>query len=137
VVSGPAATMVHLAAIFAAELERRGVASPFIYFAPLARSATHSIHTVGAALRAWPIANPPRTDAETSAAVTPVVADLTRALSATEAEAGVRRPPHRERVAVTGSRIFLHKRLDRWSTNSSADRVSADRDAHRNSSARR
>jgi hypothetical protein len=36
VVSGPAATMVHLAAIFAAELERRGVASPFIYFAPLA-----------------------------------------------------------------------------------------------------
>jgi hypothetical protein len=103
VVSGPAATMVHLAAIFAAELERRGVASPFIFFAPLARSAAHSIHTVGAALRAWPIANPPRTDAETSAAVTPVVADLTRALSATEMEAGVRRPPHRERVAVTGS----------------------------------
>ncbi len=102
VVSGPAATMVQLAAVFASELERRGVPSPFTYFAPLAKSAEHSIHSVAASLRAWPITNPPRTDAETRAAVAPV-ADLTTPVTATEQQVGVRPAPQRDRIAVRGS----------------------------------
>jgi hypothetical protein len=103
VVSGPAATMVHLAAIFSAELERRGVPSPFLYFAPLAQSAAHSIHTVGAALRSYAIDNPPRTDAETLAAVAPVIAGLTVGVTPAEQQTGLRLAPPRKRVAFNGS----------------------------------
>lgn len=113
-VSGPAATMVHLAVVFASELERRGVPAPLIHFDALAPSARHSVSTAGAAVRIWPIGNPPRTDNDTRSAVGRVVDDLTAAVSGDEAQSGLRVPDPRPRVAVRGSLAdvldFFHAR---------------------------
>jgi hypothetical protein len=51
IVSGPAATMVHLAFVFATELERRGIPTAVTTFASLDRTVDHVLTTVGAALR--------------------------------------------------------------------------------------
>ena len=74
---GPAGTMVHLAVILAAELERRGVPCPVVHFETLQAAAQHSVSTGGAPVRIWPIGNPPRTAEATAAAARTVVADLT------------------------------------------------------------
>ncbi|MEP6666681.1 MAG: hypothetical protein ABJA81_09560, partial [Nocardioidaceae bacterium] len=59
-VAGPAGTMVHLAVVLAAELERRGVPCPVVHFETLQAAARHSVSTGGAAVRIWPVGNPPR-----------------------------------------------------------------------------
>jgi hypothetical protein len=102
-VSGPAATMVHLAVVFASELERRGVPAPLIHFETLTPTAHHSITTVGAPVRVWPIGNPPRTDAATDAAINAVIADLTTPTSPDEMLTGISAPLPRPRVAVRGT----------------------------------
>ncbi len=102
-VSGPAATMVHLAVVLASELERRGVACPVVHFDALARSALHSVTTVGAPVRVWPIGNPPRGTDETRRAVDLVIDDLTSATTPVEQLTGVRLPPARVRVAGGGT----------------------------------
>ena len=76
-VAGPAATMVHLTVILAAELERRGVPCPVVHFETLRAAAQHSVSTCGAPVRIWPIGNPPRTAEATAVAARTVVADLT------------------------------------------------------------
>jgi hypothetical protein len=96
VVSGPAATMVHLAVGFATELERRGKPAPLVYFEALAASAAHSVGTVGAPMRTWPFAG-------TRASAASVIADLTTATTPSEEATGVRPAVTRERVAVRGT----------------------------------
>jgi hypothetical protein len=115
-VSGPAATMVHLAVVFCSELERRGVPAPLIHFETLAATAHHSITTVGAPVRVWPIGNPPRTEAATDAAINAVIDDLTRPLSADEMLTGPRTPQPRPRVAVRGSlaEVLDHFHAEGW-----------------------
>jgi hypothetical protein len=103
VVSGPAATMVHLAVGFATELERRGTPAPLVYFEALAGSAAHSVGTVGAPLRTWSFANPPRTDDATRACAAHVVVDLTTPLTLSEAATGVRPAVTRNRIAHRGN----------------------------------
>lgn len=102
-VSGPAATMVHLAVVFSCELERRGVPAPLLHFDALTRSARHSVTTVGAPVRIWPIENAPRRDADTTQAVRRVVDDLIAAATPDETRCDVRQPAPRPRVAVRGS----------------------------------
>jgi hypothetical protein len=101
-ISGPAGTMVHLAIVLASELETRGVPCSVVYFDALTRTAQHSVTTVCAPVRVWPIANPPRTDAETANAVSAVVGDLTKAPTSDERRTGLRTPPGRDRVATRG-----------------------------------
>jgi hypothetical protein len=102
-VSGPAATMVHLAMVFSSELERRGVPAPLVHFEALARSAHHSVTTVGAPVRTWPIGNPGRTEADTLNTVATVISDLTAATTADEQRTDVRTPALRTRVAIRGN----------------------------------
>ncbi len=99
-VSGPAGTMVHLAVVLASELERRGVPCPVVHFPAFTLAAQHSVTTVGAPVRTWPISNPPRTTDETQAVA--VIDDLTQATTPVEQLAGARLPPARFRVAVLG-----------------------------------
>jgi hypothetical protein len=115
-VSGPAATMVHLAVVFASELERRGVPAPLIHFETLTSTAHHSITTVGAPVRVWPIGNPPRTDAATDAAINAVIADLTTPTSPDEMLTGLRVPTPRPRVAVRGTlaQVLDHFHAQGW-----------------------
>lgn len=116
IVAGPAATMVHLAVVFADELERRGCPAPLVHFDALAASLAHSLTTVGAPLRTYPIANPPRTDDVTRAAVAPVVEGLTAAVSDGERSVGVRRAPQRPRVTIEGTlaQINEHFHAEGW-----------------------
>jgi hypothetical protein len=102
-VSGPAGTMVHLAVVLASELERRGVPCSVVHFDALALTAQHSVTTVGAPVRTWPIGNPPRTSDETRSAVNAVIDDLTQPTTPDEQRAGVRTPPVRARIARRGS----------------------------------
>jgi hypothetical protein len=102
-VSGPAGTMVHLAIVLASELEHRGVPCPVVHFDALTRTARHSVTSVGAPVRIWPIGNPPRAHDDTNAAVGAVVDDLTRAVAPDEQVTGLRMPPKRARVAARGS----------------------------------
>ncbi len=102
-VAGPAGTMVHLAVVLAAELERRGVPCPVVYFETLRAAAQHSVATGGAPVRIWPVGNPPRTTEATSASAQAVVADLTSPAQAGEQLTGWRSPVPRERIAVRGS----------------------------------
>jgi hypothetical protein len=115
-VSGPAATMVHLAVVFASELERRGVQAPLIHFEALAATAHHSITTVGAPVRAWPIGNPPRVDQATSDAINAVIDDLTRPPEPDELLTGPRAPSPRPRVAVRGTlaEVLDHFHAEGW-----------------------
>jgi hypothetical protein len=115
-VGGPAATMVHLAVVFASELERRGVPAPLIHFETLTPTAHHSITTVGAPVRAWPIGNPPRTDAATDAAINAVIADLTTPTSPDEMLTGLRVPTPRPRVAIRGrlADVLDHFHAEGW-----------------------
>ena len=108
-VSGPAATMVHLSVIFSSELEQRGVPAPLIHFEALTATARHSVTTVGAPVRLWPIGRPPSTDQAMRAAVCHVLDDLTRPTRPDEQHSGVATPTPRPRVAVTGN---LHEVLD-------------------------
>ena len=111
-VSGPAATMVHLAVVFASELEHRGVPAPLIHFETLAPTAHHSITTVGAPVRVWPIGNPPRTDA----AINAVIDDLTTPPSPDEMLTGLGVPSSRPRVAVRGTlaEVLDHFHAEGW-----------------------
>jgi hypothetical protein len=102
-VAGPAGTMVHLAVVLAAELERRGVPCPVVHFETLRAAAQHSVSTCAAPVRVWPIGNAPRTPEATAAAVQAVVADLTSPIQAGEQLTGWRIPAPRQRIAVTGS----------------------------------
>jgi hypothetical protein len=102
-VAGPAGTMVHLAVVMAAELERRCVPCPVVHFETLQAAAEHSVSTCGAPVRIWPIGNPPRTDEATAAAARAVIADLTKPAQANEQLTGWRHPVARERIAVSGS----------------------------------
>ncbi len=102
-VAGPAGTMVHLAVVLAAELERRGVPCAVVHFEALRAAAHHSVSTGGAPVRIWPIGNPPRTAEATAAAARAVVADLTNPAQASEQLTGWRHPAPRERIAVHGS----------------------------------
>lgn len=102
-VAGPAATMVHLAIVFADGLEQRGCPTALIHFDALTPSVDHSLGTVGASLRTFAIPNPPRTDDVTLAAVRPVIDSLTVATTDAETRTGVRPPPTRPRVATSGS----------------------------------
>jgi hypothetical protein len=115
-VSGPAATMVHLAVVFASELERRGVPAPLIHFDTLAPTAHHSVTTVGAPVRVWPIGNPPRTDAATNAAINAVIDDLTKPTSPAEMLTGLSVPSPRPRVAVRGNLadVLDHFHAEGW-----------------------
>jgi hypothetical protein len=115
-VSGPAATMVHLAVVFASELERRGVPAPLIHFEALAATAHHSIATVGAPVRVWPIGNPPRADAITDAAINTVIDDLTTPTSPDEMLTGLSVPTPRPRVAVRGTlaEVLDHFHAEGW-----------------------
>jgi hypothetical protein len=102
-VAGPAGTMVHLAVVMAAELELRGVPCPVVHFETLQAAARHSVSTSGAAVRIWPIGNPPRTDEATAAAARAVIADLTNPTRSDEQLTGWRHPVPRTRIAVSGS----------------------------------
>jgi hypothetical protein len=115
-VSGPAATMVHLAVVFASELEGRGVPAPLIHFETLAATAQHSVTTVGASVRVWPIGNPPRTDHATSEAITAVIEDLTRPTTPDELLTGSVTPLQRPRVTVRGTLadVLDHFHAEGW-----------------------
>jgi hypothetical protein len=115
-VSGPAATMVHLAVVFASELERRGVPAPLIHFETLAATAHHSVTTVGAPVRVWPIGNPPRTDHATSDAINAVIEDLTRPTTPDEVLTAVLVPHPRPRVAMRGTlaEVLDHFHAEGW-----------------------
>ena len=115
-VSGPAATMVHLAVVFASELERRDVPAPVIHFEALTPTAHHSVTTVGAPVRVWPIGNPPRTDSATSNAINAVIDDLTRPTVPDESLTGTRLPSPRPRVAVRGTlaEVLDHFHAEGW-----------------------
>jgi hypothetical protein len=115
-VSGPAATMVHLAVVFASELERRGVPAPLIHFETLAPTAHHSVSTVGAPVRVWPIGNPPRTDHATSDAITAVIDDLTTPTTPDELLTGPLVPSPRPRVTVRGTlaEVLDHFHAEGW-----------------------
>ena len=102
-VAGPAGTMVHLAVILAAELERRGVPCPVVHLETLQATAQHSVSTVGAPVRIWAIGNPPRSAEATTAAARTVTADLTNPALAGEQLTGWRHPVPRERIASRGS----------------------------------
>jgi hypothetical protein len=102
-VAGPAGTMVHLAVVLAAELERRGVPCPVVHFETLQAAAQHSVSTGGAPVRIWPVGNPPRAAEATAATARSVVADLTNPAQAHEQLTGWRHPAPRERIAVSGS----------------------------------
>ena len=110
-VAGPAGTMVHLAVILATELERRGVPCPVVYFETLLAAAQHSVATGGAAVRIWPIGNPPRTAEATASAARTVVADLTNPAQADEQLTGWRHPIPRERIAARGSLAEINDRF--------------------------
>ena len=107
-VAGPAGTMVHLAVILAAEMERRGVPCPVVHFETLRAIAQHSVSTGGAPVRIWPIGNPPRANEDTAAAARAVVADLTNPAQADEQLTGWRHPAPRERIAARGSLAEIH-----------------------------
>ena len=110
-VAGPAGTMVHLAVILAAELERRGVPCSVVHFETLQAAARHSVSTRGAPVRIWPIGNPPRTDEATAVAARAVVADLTNPARADEQLTGWRHPVPRERIAARGSLAEINDRF--------------------------
>lgn len=110
-VAGPAGTMVHLAVILAAELERRGVSCPVVHFETLQAAARHSVSTGGAPVRIWPIGNPPRTAEATAAAARAVVADLTKPAQPDEHLTGWRHPVPRERIAARGSLAEINDRF--------------------------
>ena len=110
-IAGPAGTIVHLAVILAAELERRGVPCPVIHFESLRAAAHHSVSTGGAPVRVWPVGNPPRTDEATAAAARAVIADLTNPAQANEQLTGWRHPVPRQRVAIRGSLADVNDRF--------------------------
>jgi hypothetical protein len=110
-VAGPAGTMVHLAVMLAAELERRGVPCPVVHFETLQAAARHSVSTSGASVRLWPIGNPPRTTDETAAAARAVAVDLTNPTQASEQLTGWRHPAPRARIAARGSLAEINDRF--------------------------
>jgi hypothetical protein len=111
VVAGPAGTMVHLAVVLAAELERRGVPCPVVHFETLQATARHSVSTGGAPVRIWPIGSPPRTAAATAAAARVVVADLTNPAQTDEQLTGWRSPEPRQRIAASGPLAEINDRF--------------------------
>ncbi|MEP7111732.1 MAG: hypothetical protein ABI862_00565 [Ilumatobacteraceae bacterium] len=110
-VAGPAGTMVHLAVILAAELERRGVPCPVVHFETLQATAQHSVSTSSAQVRIWPIGNPPRTAQASAAAARMVVSDLTNPARADEQVTGWRHPAPRARIAARGSLAEINDRF--------------------------
>ncbi len=110
-VAGPAGTMVHLAVVLAAELERRGVPCPVVHFETLRAAASHSVSTGGAPVRIWPVGNPPRTSESTSSAMRAVVSDLTTPVQPDEQLTGWRHPVPRDRIAMRGSLAEINHRF--------------------------
>ncbi|HEY4610551.1 MAG TPA: hypothetical protein VIH06_15150, partial [Ilumatobacteraceae bacterium] len=115
-VSGPAATMVHLAVVFADHLEQRGTPATLVHFDALARSARHSIGTVGAPVRACRFGSPSHPDAESNDAAQRVVDSMVAPLTDDECRTGVRVPAPKERIASRGTleEVLEHFHAQGW-----------------------